>query len=158
MYQGLGCDLAFVYDYNEKKLHKRSLPGLTDIFETEQDGLLKIYAAKPSDSKLQILSDSTYVTEGFFIHEDDNLSDNTTIKWINGIYLDSANSVKVGLDATQYLTDSKSYPMQTFDPTNSYKLDTRTTGRYMNIKIQMDGDKNPKLGKLQFDIKKAGKR
>ena len=48
--------------------------------------------------------------------------------------------------------------MQTFNPTTGYKLDVRTTGRYMNLKVQMDGSTNPKLGKLQFDIKLAGKR
>jgi hypothetical protein len=28
----------------------------------------------------------------------------------------------------------------------------------MNLKVQMDGNKNPKLGKMQFDVKLAGKR
>jgi len=156
----LGCDLAFVYDYNEKKLHKRTLPGLSDIYETEQDGNLAIYATKPASTtkKLMTLSNTTYEADGFFVHEDDNLTDNTSIKWINGIWLDSAANVKVGLDATQHLTDSKTYPMQTFNPTTGYKLDVRTTGRYMNLKVQMDGSTNPKLGKLQFDIKLAGKR
>jgi len=156
----LGCDLAFVYDYNEKKLHKRTLPGLSDVYETEQDGNLAIYATKPASTtkKLMTLSNTTYEADGFFVHEDDNLTDNTSIKWINGIWLDSAANVKVGLDATQHLTDSKTYPMQTFNPTTGYKLDVRTTGRYMNLKVQMDGSTNPKLGKLQFDIKLAGKR
>ena len=155
---GLGCNLAFVYDYNEKKLHKRSLPGITDIFETEHNGELAIYATKPDDTKIQVLSNDTYEADGFFTHEDDNVSDNTTIKWINGIYLDSVNNVKVGLAATQHLTDTKTYTMQTFTPATAYKLDVRTTGRYMNLKVQMDGSANPQLGKLQFDIKLAGKR
>ena len=153
-----GCNLAFVYDYNEKKLHKRSLPGLSDIFETELDGELAIYAAKPSDTKLQLLSNTTYEADGFFVHEDDNIADNTSIKWINGIYLDSVNDVKVALTATQHLTDTKVYTFQTFTPATAHKLDVRTTGRYMNIKVQMSGSANPQLGKLQFDIKQAGKR
>ena len=154
----LGCDLAFVYDYNEQKLHKRSLPSLADIYETEQNGELKIYAAKPTDSKLQVLSNSTYEADGFFVHEDDNLTDNSAIKWINGVYLDAVDSVKVAITATQQLTDTKTYTLKTFNPTNSHKVDFRTTGRYMNLKVQMDGNKNPKLGKLQFDIKLAGRR
>jgi len=157
-----GCDLAFVYDYNEKKLHKRSLPSLTDIYETEINGKLEIYAAKPSTSNsvsnIQRLSNDTYEADGFFVHEDDNLSDNTMIKWINGAYLDAVQSMKIALTATQNLTDTKTYTLKTFDPTSSYKMDFRTTGRYMNIKVQMDGNKNPKLGKIQFDIKTAGKR
>jgi len=156
----LGCDLAFVYDYNEQKLHKRSLPGLTDIFETEIDGSLAIYATNPASTtkKLMILSNTAYEADGFFVHEDDNLSDNTSIKWINGVYLDAVQSMKIALTATQNLTDSKAYTLKTFDPTTSHKVDFRTTGRYMNIKVQMDGDKNPQLGKMQFDIKLAGKR
>lgn len=156
----LGCDLAYVYDYQQKKLHKRSLPGVTDLYETEQDGALKIYAAQPGSAtkKLMTLSNNTYEADGFFVHEDDNLDDNTSIKWINGIYLDSIGNVKVALTATQQLTESKSYTFQTFNPATSYKLDVRTTGRYMNIKVQMDGNTNPQLGKLQFEIKPAGKR
>jgi len=153
-----GCDLAFVYDYNEKKLHKRTLPGLTDIYETELNGVLQIYATKPDDTKIQLLSNTAYEADGFFVHEDDNLSDNATIKWINGIYLDSVDSVKVGLIATQRLTDTKTYTLQTFNPSTSHKLDVRTTGRYMNLKVQMNGNTNPQLGKLQFDVKLAGKR
>jgi hypothetical protein len=155
---GLGCDLAFVYDYNEKKLHKRSLPGISDIFETELDGELAIYATKPDDNKLQVLSNTVYEADGFFVHEDDNLSDNTSIKWINGVYLDAVQSMKIALTATQSLTDAKVYTLKTFDPSNTYKVDFRTTGRYMNIKVQMDGSKNPQMGKLQFDVKLAGKR
>jgi hypothetical protein len=156
----LGCDLAYVYDYQQKKLHKRTLPGVTALYETEQDGALKIYATQPGSAtkKLMTLSNDTYEADGFFVHEDDNIKDNTSIKWINGIWLDSVSDVKVGLTATQHLTDTKTYTMQTFTPATAYKLDVRTTGRYMNIKVQMDGSTNPQLGKLQFDIKAAGKR
>ena len=74
------------------------------------------------------------------------------------MYLDAVDSVKVAITATQQLTDTKTYTLKTFNPTNSHKVDFRTTGRYMNLKVQMDGNKNPKLGKLQFDIKLAGRR
>jgi hypothetical protein len=154
----LGCDLAFVYDYNEQKLHKRSLPGLSDIFETELNGELKIYAAKPSDTKLQLLSNTTYEADGWFIKEDDNLTDNNSIKQINQVYVSSVANAKLALYATQKLGDTKTYTMSTFNPSSAYKVDLRATGRFMNLKVQMDGATNPKLGKLQFDIKLAGKR
>jgi len=154
----LGCDLAFVYDYNEKKLHKRTLPGLSDIFETELDGALKIYAAKPSDSKLQILSNTAYVSGGFFVKENDNLTDNNSIKQVNEVYVSSVNNVKIALYPTQNLSDTKTYTLTTFNPSTAYKVDLRATGRYMNLKVQMDGTTNPKLGKLQFDLRLAGKR
>ena len=153
-----GCDMAFVYNYSDNKLHKRTLPGLTDIYETEQDGVLEIYATKPDDNKLQVLSNTVYEADGWFIKEDDNLQDNSGVKWINRIFLDSVGSVKVGLTATQNLNDAKTYNLLTFNPSNSYKIDFRATGRYMNIRVQMDGATNPMLGKMQFDIKKAGRR
>lgn len=155
---GEGCNLAFVYDYNEQKLHKRSLPDLVDIYETEQDGALQIYAAKPSSNKLQTLSNTEYEADGFFVKEDDNLQDNSSVKWFNAIYLDANDSVKVGLTATQSVTEAKTYNLLTFDPTTNTKLDVRVTGRYLNLKVQMDGNKNPRLGKMQFEIKQAGRR
>jgi len=155
---GLGCNLAFVYDYNEKKLHKRSLPGVSDIYETELNGELKIYATKPNDTKLQVLSNTTYIADGWFTKEDDNLTDNNSIKQINSVKVNSVNNVKIALTATQHLSDTKTYTYTTFNPASAYKVDLRTTGRYMNLKVQMDGTTNPQLGKLQFDVRLTGKR
>ena len=154
----LGCDLAFVYDYNEKKLHKRSLPGISDIFETELNGELKIYAAKPSDTKLQTLSNTVYEADGWFTKEDDNLTDNNSIKQINQVYVSSVANAKLALYATQQIGDTKTYTLSTFNPSSAYKVDLRATGRFMNLKVQMDGATNPKLGKLQFDVRLTGKR
>ena len=155
---GGGCDVAFVYDYATQKLHKRSLPNLVDIYETEMDGELAIYGAKAGSQNLWTLSDTSFEPDGFFTKEDDNIQDNANIKWINRIYLDSIGSVKIGLTATQNLNDTKTYNLSSFDPSTSYKLDYRVSGRYMNIKVQMNGSINPMLGKMQFDIKPAGKR
>lgn len=154
----LGCDLAFVYDYNEQKLHKRSLPGLSDIFEAELNGELKIYAAKPNDTKIQTLSSTEYESDGWFVKENDNLSDNNSVKQVNEIYVNSVGNAKISLVGTQHLNDTKTYSLSTFNPTSTFKVDLRATGRYMNLKVQMDGDTNPKLGKLQFDVRLAGKR
>lgn len=38
------------------------------------------------------------------------------------------------------------------------KVDVRTSGRYMNLKVTMNGTTNPELSKLQFDIKMMGVR
>jgi len=153
-----GVDLAFVYDYNEQKLHKRSLPGLRDIFEAELNGELKIYAAKPDDTKIQTLSSTEYESDGWFVKEDDNLTDNNSIKQINKVYVNSVNNVKLSVIGTQHLKDTKTYSLSTFDPTSAHKVDLRVSGRYMNLKVQMDGATNPKLGKLQFDVRLTGKR
>jgi len=154
----LGCNLAFVYDYEAKKLHKRTLPGVSDMYETELNGELEIYAAKPNDTKLQTLSTTVYEADGFFIREDNNLTDNNSVKQINQVSVSSVANVKIGLIGTQNLSDTKTYTLTTYDPASAYKVDVRTTGRYMNLKIQMDGATNPQLGKLQFDVRLLGQR
>ena len=153
-----GCDVAFVYNYQDGKLHKRSLPGLSDIFETELDGELKIYATKPDDTTLQVLSNTTLISDGFFERTDDNLTDNSRIKHINRIHVNAKGTCLLALTGTQNLSDSKSYTNVTFNPASNYKVDTRTSGRYMNLKVTMSGATNPELTKLQFDVNMLGVR
>jgi hypothetical protein len=153
-----GCDIAFVYNYEDGKLHKRSLPDLSDIFETELDGVLKIYAAKPDDTNLQVLSNTALESGGFFERTDDNLTDNSKIKHINRIHVNAKGTCLLALTGTQNLSDSKSYTNITFNPASNYKVDTRTSGRYMNLKVTMSGTTNPELTKLQFDVNMQGVR
>lgn len=155
---GNGCDLAFVYDYETSKLHKRSLPGLSDIFETELNGQLKIYAAKPDDNKLQVLSNTALESGGYFERQNDNLTDGSSVKMINKILVNAKGSCNIALVGTKYLNDSKTYSNQLFNPATSHKIDTRATGRYMNIKVTMNGTTNPELTKLQFGVKIVGVR
>jgi len=156
---GLGCNLCFVYDYNEKKLHKRSLPGITDLYETELNGELKIFGANPqATDSIVTLSNTEYESDGFFVHEDENFSDNSSIKSITGVYLDSVGNVKMSIVGTFKLNDTKTYTLSEFNPTTDHKLDFRTTGRYINLKVQMKDAVNPKLGKLQFNFKTSGRR
>jgi hypothetical protein len=155
---GEGCDLAFVYDYANGKLHKRSLPGVTDIYETELNGQLEIFAAKPDDTKLQKLSSTALVADGFFERQDDNLTDNNRIKQVSRVYVNSKGSIKLALVGTQNLNDSKTYSDVTFNPASSSKVDVRTAGRYLNLRVTMDGNTNPELTKLQFDLKLMGNR
>ena len=158
----LGCDLAFVYNYEDKKIHKRSLPGLSDIFETELDGVLKIYAAKPDDTKLQVLSNTLLESGGYFERTDDNLTDNSRVKCINRVHVNAKGACLIALTGTQNLSDSKSYTNVTFNPVTDYKIDSRVSGRYMNLKVTMTDSLgvaiNPELTKLQFDIKIMGVR
>ena len=152
-----GCDIAFVYNYADGKIHKRTLPGVSDIFETELDGVLKIYATK-SGTTLQTLSNSTLVSGGFFERTDDNLTDNSITKQINRILVNAKGACSLAITGTKFLGDSKTYTNIAFDPATQYKVDTRTSGRYMNLKVTMNGATNPELTKLQFDIKVIGVR
>ena len=152
-----GCDIAFCYDYSAGKIHKRTLPGLSDLFETEQNGELKIFGCK-SGTTLQVLSNTVLEANGFFERINDNLGDNGKVKHIKRIEVNSVGSVKLALTGTQNLSDSKSYTDITFNPATDHKVDVRTSGRYMNLKVTMNGSTNPKLSKLQFDLKLMGVR
>ena len=152
-----GCDIAFVYDYDAGKIHKRTLPGISDLFETELDGALKIYGTK-SGTTLQTLSNTTLVSGGFFERTDDNLTDNSITKQINRILVTAKGACNLAITGTKFLGDSKTYTNIAFDPATQYKVDTRVSGRYMNLKVTMNGTTNPELTKLQFDIKVIGVR
>lgn len=152
-----GCDIAFVYDYANGKIHKRTIPGLSDLFETELNGELKIFGCK-SGTTLQTLSSTALEADGFFERTDDNLTDNSITKQINRILVNAKGACKLAIVGTKYLSDSKSYTNIDFNPATQYKVDTRTSGRFMNLKVTMNGSTNPELTKLQFDIKIIGVR
>jgi len=150
-----GCDLAFVYDYSSGKIHKRTLPGITDLFETEFNGQLKIFGTK-SGTTLQTLSNTALESGGYFERTNDNLGDNSKVKCINRIEVNAAGSCLLALTGTHNLSDSKSYTNVSFNPANDHKVDVRTSGRYMNLKVTMNGTTSPKLSKLQFKVKAMG--
>ena len=152
-----GCDLAFVYDYSSGKIHKRTLPGLTDLFETEFNGDLKIFGTK-SGTRLQTLSNTALESGGYFERINDNLTNNSGVKHIRKIEVNAIGGCLVALTGTQNLSDSKSYSNVTFNPAIDHKVDVRTSGRYMNLKVTMNGTTNPQLTKLQFDLKMMGVR
>ncbi len=152
-----GCDLAFCYDYSSGKIHKRTLPGISDLFETELNGELKIYGTK-SGTTLQVLSNTVLESGGYFERINDNLTDNGKVKHINRIEVNAVGSCLIALTGTQNLSDSKSYTNVTFNPATDHKVDVRTSGRYMNLKVTMNGTTNPELSKLQFDLKMMGVR
>jgi len=152
-----GCDIAYCYDYSSSKIHKRTLPGLSDLFETELNGELKIYACK-SGTTLQLLSNTALESGGYFERINDNLTDNGKVKHINRIEVNAVGSCLLALTGTQNLSDSKSYTNVSFNPVTDHKVDVRTSGRYMNLKVTMNGTINPQLSKLQFDLKMMGVR
>ena len=152
-----GCDIAFCYDYSSSKIHKRTLPGLSDLFETELNGALKIYGCK-SGTTLQLLSNTALESGGFFERTDDNLTNNSITKQIKRIHVTAKGACNLAITGTKYLSDTASYTNVAFDPASAHKVDVRTSGRFMNLKVTMNGTTNPELTKLQFDIKVIGAR
>ena len=80
------------------------------------------------------------------------------MKMINRVLVNANGSCNVALSGTKFLSDSKTYTNKLFNPATDYKVDTRATGRYMNLKVTMNGATNPELSKLQFDVKVTGVR
>ena len=80
------------------------------------------------------------------------------MKQINRIHVTATGACKLAITGTKNLSDAKSYTDINFDPATQYKVDTRVSGRYMNLRVTMNGATNPELTKLQFDIKVIGVR
>ena len=152
-----GCDIAFCYDYSNSKIHKRTLPGISDLFETELNGELKIFGCK-SGTTLQTLSNTVLEADGFFERTDDNLTNNSITKQIKRIHVTAKGACKLAITGTKHLNDTASYTNVDFNPATSHKVDVRTSGRFMNLKVTMNGVTNPELSNLQFDIKVIGVR
>ncbi len=157
-----GCNLAFVYNYLDQKLHVRTLPDITDVHETEVGGELKIYAVSPSSDTLFTLSATNIVEDGWFIRKSSNLGDDTSIKQLTQVYGQSEKDFKLSVigsnDKNLVITDPNWATYNKNFDSSKEKVDTRVTGRYLNMKVQIDGDKNPKLTKLQFNLKVGGRR
>lgn len=160
---GFGCNKAFVFNYSDKKVHIRTVPGVSDMWESEIDGSLKIYSAKGSDGIYE-LSSSSLIASGYFTRVDDSMGNNSMYKDIATIYPEAKGSLKVSLvgsgnklsDAD--LTTNFALKDKTFDPDTDYKVDTRESGRFMNLKVTMNGTNNPKLTTLQFGLRVPSKR
>ena len=156
---GGGCDTAFVFDYHSSKLHKRTLPNVTDIYEAEIDGELKIFATSPDTKQILELSTSTYEADGYFIIADKDLGDPLHTKDISDIIVNSEDNIKIAVDGTYFLKDAKTYLDEyTFDSSEDFKVDVRSNGKYFSMRVTMDGAKNPKLTTMAFNLRIAGRR
>ena len=160
---GSGCNKAFVYNYMSQSVHIRTLPDITDLYETEIDGQLAIYAAADS-SVVKQLSNTLLETSGWFSRTDDSLGSNDRYKDINQIFPESTGSFKIAIvSSSGPLTASELYTQfnlkdKVYDPALTYKLDVRDSGRYLNMRVTMNGTINPKLTTLQFSLRAPSKR
>jgi hypothetical protein len=160
---GSGCNKAFVYNYMSQSVHIRTLPDITDLYETEIDGQLAIYAAADS-SVVKQLSNTLLETSGWFSRTDDSLGSNDRYKDINQIFPESTGSFKIAIvSSSGPLTASElntqfNLKDKVYDPALTYKLDVRDSGRYLNMRVTMNGTVNPKLTTLQFSLRAPSKR
>ena len=136
----------------------RSLPDVSDLYETEVDGELAIYAASPTSATLLKLSNDKFEANGFFARRNDPVGDATMIKQVNSAQISAEGKLKVAINGVFNTLDNPDYLDDSFDPSKDFKVDARTSGRYLSMRVTMDGDVNPKLTTMQFDFKMRGKR
>mgnify|MGYP006133154165 CR=1 FL=1 len=159
-----GCDRAFVFNYADKKVHIRSLPDISDLYESEINGSLKIYAANAQSNTIKELSTSLYETDGYFIRKNDTLGSNDGIKELNEILISSKGQFKIAIVGSETkLSDSALDTLfnsdeRVFNPANSYKIDARYSGRFINLRVSMSGVISPELTTLQFGAKISSRR
>jgi len=158
--ENTGCNGAFVYDYEAQKLHRRTLPDVTDLYETELDGKLEIYGA--TSTGLQILDPESYVSGGWFERKNESLQSNN-FKTVTGCTIKSEGAVDVYSASNKNINDLEEYTSTSFDPAEDYKVNFRQNGRYLSIKIEMVDDSNevainPKLTTISFDMKETSRR
>jgi len=160
---GSGCNKAFVFNYMNQSVHIRTLPDVTDLYETEIDGQLAIYAAADSPTIKQ-LSNTALESSGWFTRTDDSLGSSDKYKAINQIFPESTGSFKISIVSsggpltTSELDTQFNLKDKVYDPALTYKLDVRDSGRYLNMRVTMNGTVNPKLTTLQFSLKAPSKR
>ena len=161
---GSGCNKCFVYNYLDSKVHIRTLPNITDIYETEVEGSLRIFGASPDTNSVLELSSSTQIPNGFFIRTEDDLGARAMFKDIEGMYPQTQGSVNISLFGssnkltTAAMTTGFNSTTRSYDPTVSHKIDIRQSGRYLNVRVTMSGVINPKLTSIQFSLKPTSRR
>jgi hypothetical protein len=161
-----GCTIALIFDYVEGTFHKRSLPNVNDIIQTEVDGKPQIIAASldtvagsSSAGSLYILN-GTYESGGFMRWNARELGAVDTLKELNGLYPTSENSfyIKVYSDNVPTVHDMSTETAYLFDPTADYKEDFREAGRYYTIEISMNGVISPEISAMKADMEQGSNR
>jgi hypothetical protein len=156
---GSGCNKAFVFNYADQKVHIRSLPNITDMYETEVEGALRIFATSPDTNSVKELSSSVLVSNGWFVRTEDDLGARAQYKDLDTMYPQSDGIVNIAVFGTSAKTSDSALntgfnsTTRAFDPATGHKVDVRQSGRYINVRVTMSGTVNPKLTSIQFSLK-----
>ena len=144
-------------------MHIRTLPDISDMWEAELNGSLQIYAAKGT-SGIYSLSSTVLITSGFFTRIEDSMENTSIYKDISTMYPESKGSFKISLVGSSTkmtssaLNTSFNSKDKTFDPASDHKINVRESGRFMNLRVTMNGTNNPELTTIQFGLRGQGKR
>jgi len=171
---GKGCDKAYVYAEETDSWYTRELAtssnqhSTSHIFSTELDGTVKNFACKTVTNTsqnttlnahlLHELSTTAFVSGGTAEFLNNPLETSAITKTVTTAYPMCNGAVKVGLTSTDNIGDSASVTTKDFNPANDHKLSFRETGRYFDMKVEMNSTTNPEVTAMEFDVNPRGKR
>ena len=156
---GDGCDTAYVFDYLSSKMHIRGLPNITDMFETEVNGVLEIYATQPNTKQIQTLDPDTLVSSGYIRLDNKPLGGTTTSRDVIEVHIVSKDNINFAIHGDyKPETDNPDFTDILFNPTTDYKVNVRENGKYFSFKLTMDSNKNPMLTMLSLHMRDVGRR
>jgi len=172
-----GCDKAYVYAEETDSWYTRelgdshsssNLTGVSHIFSTELNGIVKNVACKTATTynapifgnsgQLHKLDTTAFVSGGDVQFLNNPLETSAINKTVTTAYPMCNGAVKIGLTSTDNIGDSASVTTKDFNPANDYKLSFRETGRYFDMKIEMNSTTNPEVTAMEFDVIPRGKR
>ena len=171
------CDKAIIWNWSTNTFTLRDLPdishaayGVKAIASDYDSNLLNVVFVDPGNQKIYRdnrgnTKDGTNMTsfisrEGYTMNAE-GVNDSHAIKQLRAIYpkLSCTGSVNFYVGSTMDADDTISWGSAvTFNPDSQSKVSCRTTGRYIGIKVESDGDVDWKLHGLQLDIINKGNR
>ena len=157
-HNGEGCNKAYVYAEETDSWYTRDLDNYTNIFTTEINGVVRMFGTKPTNVNLQELSTTAFVSGGTIEFTNNPLETSAITKTVTTAYPVCSGAVKIGLTSTDNIGDSSSITTKDFNPANDYKLSFRETGRYFDMKIEMNGTTNPEITGMEFNVNPRGAR
>jgi len=155
---GEGCDKAYVYAEETDTWYTRSLDNYNSIFTTELDGVVRIFATKPTSANLQELHATNVVSGGTVEFSNNAIETSAHTKTLTAMYPTADATMQAGMISTDKLGTAASITMKSFDPSSDHKIDLRETGRYFDLKLQVPSTTDVNITGAEFEIKARGKR
>ena len=171
-----GCDRALCYQYITNSWYPRTLNNILDIADYQVGGSLYPVVCQPTTTSTfpTILSYFPYPAEfitGIFESEcsaywdQRDLGTAQVVKTTNAIYPHALEPLYVQMYFKNRIDPRDStQPLRYFDPSLTYKLDYRITGRYMYLAIIGDAtgtsgsSSNPYVCDIDLDTEPRGRR
>ena len=145
-----GVQAAWCFNYELKVWYKRTLPNLRDIVETTVDSLTTHFAV--DGESITSMSTTVFETEAFLVKRNADLGDASVTKRVINLYPQGDGTVSLGVQGHQSISNDTVTSVTLVD---DYRLNVRTTGRYLDLRIEGD---DPQLSAIGFEVLPGSKR